>query len=132
MTDEEVSERFILNNFFEEFDKDFVIKNERAIFGVRYIDRYGDAIQANKWRKLVGLKLKDETRLPENEIEKILTKAGEIQKSQFGRNLKKYQVDYFIWDKNKNPNWKPERFKLKPAYNFENIYIFRFDDPPKI
>lgn len=132
MTDEEVEERFIFNNFFEKFDRDFVIKNERAIWGVRYIDRYGDAVQANKWRRLLGLKLKDETRLFENEIEKVLAKAGEIQKSPPDKSLKKYQVDYFIWDKNKNPNWKPEKFKLKPVYNFENIYIFRFDDPPKI
>ncbi|MEK7659272.1 MAG: hypothetical protein AAB338_01290 [Patescibacteria group bacterium] len=125
MPDKEAEERFILNNFFEEFDKDFVIKNERAIFGVRYIDRYGDAVQANKWRRLLSLGLKDEIRLPENEIEKVLTKAGEIQISPLDKSLKKYQVDYFIWDKNKNPNWKPEEFKLKPAYNFENIYIFR-------
>ena len=125
MTDEEVYERFILNNFFEEFDKDFVIKNERAIFGVRYIDRYGDAVQANKWRKLAGLKLKDETRLPENEIEKVLTKAGEIQRSPFEKNLKKYQVDYFVWDKNKDPNWNLEKLDLEPVYNFENIYVFK-------
>lgn len=125
MTDEEVFERFILNNFFEEFDKDFVIKNERAIFGVRYIDRYGDAVQANKWRKLAGLKLKDETRLPENEIEKFLTKAGEIQRNPFDKSLKKYRIDYFIWDKSKNPNWKPEKLKLESVYDFKNIYIFK-------
>ena len=125
MPDAEVEERFILNNFFEEFDKDFVVKNERAIFGVRYIDRYGDAVQANKWRKLAGLKLKDETRLPENEIEKVLTQAGEIQRSPFDKSLKKYQVDYFVWDKNKDPNWNLEKLDLEPVYNFENIYVFK-------
>ena len=128
MPDKEAEERFIFNNFFEEFDKDFVIKNERSIFGVRYIDRYGDAVQANKWRKLFNLKLKDETRLPENEIERILIKAEEIQRNPPDKSFKKYRVDYFIWDKSKNPNWEPEKFKLKPAYNSENIYIFRFND----
>lgn len=125
ISDEEVEERFILNNFFEKFGRDFVVENERSIWGVRYIDRYGDAVQANKWRKLLNFKLKDETRLPEGEIERILTKAGEIQRDPFDKNLKKYRVDYFIWDKNKNPSWNLKKLDLEPVYDFENIYIFK-------
>ena len=128
ISDAEVEDRFILNNFFEKFDRDFVIQNERAIWGVRYIDRYGDAVQANKWRKLFNLELKDETRLPENEIERVLAKAGEIQTDQPSKDLKKYRVDYFIWDKNKNPNWNLEKLDLEPVYDFENIHIFRSRD----
>lgn len=125
ISDREVEERFILNNFFEKIDRDFVIERERSIWGVRYVDRYGDAVQANKWRKLLGLKLKDETRLPENEIERILIKAGEIQKNPPDKSFKKYRVDYFIWDKNKNPNWNLEKFDLEPVYDSENIHIFK-------
>ena len=128
ISDAEVEDRFILNNFFEKFDRGFVIQNERAIWGVRYIDRYGDAVQANKWRKLFNLELKDETRLPENEIERVLAKAGEIQTDQPSKDLKKYRVDYFIWDKNKNPNWNLEKLDLEPVYDFENIHIFRSRD----
>ena len=123
-SDEEVLNRFILNNFFEEFNRDFVIKNERAIWGVRYVDRYGDAVQANKWRRLLGFKLKDETRLPEEEISKVLVLAGQVQKGSFEERMKDYRFNYFIWDKNKNPSWKSDRVGFKPVYNFENIYVF--------
>ena len=128
MSDGEILERFILNNFFEEFDEKFIIENERSIWGVRYIDRYGDALQANKWRRLFGFKLKDETRLPESEIERVLIKAGEIQTGQPDKSLKKYRINYLIWDRTKNPNWEPGKFNLEPIYNFENIYIFRSRD----
>ena len=123
MADNEVGERFILNNFFEEFDRDFAVENERAIWGVRYVDKYGDAVQANKWRKLLGLELKDETRLPEEEINKVLTRAAEIQNNSLEEGIeegtKDYKADYFIWDKNRNPDWQLNNQKFLESV-FEN------------
>jgi len=126
MPDSEVKERFILNNFFEKFDRDFVIKNERSIWGVRYIDRYGDAAQANKWRRLIGLKLKDETRLPEEEINKILVEVSKVQKNSFTERFKKYKADYFVWDRIKNPDWLiPDSFEK--IYETNQFAIFEFN-----
>ena len=105
ISDKEVEERFILNNFFEKFDRDFITENERAIWGVRYVDRYGDAVQGNKWRRLFGLKLKPETRTPEEEIEKIINMASNLQGRELKEELTGYKVDYLIWDKEKNPDW---------------------------
>jgi len=117
MSDAEVQERFVLHNFFGEFNRDFIVEKERAIWGVRYVDRYGDAVQANKWRKLLGFELKDETRLPKGEVDKILAAADQIQNDSFERGLEKYRVDYFIWDKKKNSEW------LLAGQNFlENIF----------
>ncbi|MEK7203824.1 MAG: hypothetical protein AAB627_01960, partial [Patescibacteria group bacterium] len=126
--DAEVEERFILNNFFEEFDRDFVIGNERSILGVRYIDRYGDAVQANKWRRTLGLKLKDETRLPEEEVNKVLALATRVQKSSFEAALKDYKIDYFVWDKNKDPGWRlNDRRFLKAVFENEGLAIYSFE-----
>ena len=126
ISDVEAEERFILGNFFEDFDENFVVENERTIWGVRYIDRYGDAVQANKWRKLLGLQLKDETRLPENEVKIILAKAVEIKRGGLNEGLKKYQVDYFIWDKNKNPDWylNNQNF-LESVFKNNNFVIYK-------
>lgn len=126
MPDEEVEKRFILNNYFEKFDRDFVVENERAIWGVRYVDRYGEAAQANKWRKLLGFGLKDEIRLPEEEINKVLAAAGQIQKDSFEKGLKKYRVDYFVWDKNKNPDWQPgSQIFLEDVFENKDFVIYR-------
>ena len=126
ISDEEVEERFVLNSFFEDFDENFVIKNERAIWGVRYIDRYGDAVRANKWRRILGLQLKDETRLPNNEVKIILAKAAEIKRDGFNEGLKKYQVDYFIWDKNKNPDWRLNNQNfIESVFKNNNFVIYK-------
>lgn len=126
ISDDEAGERFVLNNYFEKFDRDFAVQNERAIWGVRYVDRYADVVQANKWRKILGLGLKDETRLPEQEINKILAAASQIQKDFFEKGLKKYRVDYFVWDKNKNFDWQlANQNFLEKAFEDENFAIYQ-------
>lgn len=125
MPDKEAGDKFIINNFFEKFDRDFIIENERSIWGVRYIDKYGDAVQANKWRKFLGFGLKDETRLPEEEINKILAEASRIQSSSFEKELKNYRVDYFILDKEKNPGWRLESQSfLEDVFKDGNFVIY--------
>lgn len=125
ISDNEVEERFILNNYFEKFSRDFVIENERAIWGVRYIDRYSDATQANKWRELLGLGLKSEVRLPEEEINMVIFKARDIQKENLENRLKKYQIDYTIWDMEKNPNWQLNKQKfLEKVFEKDNFVIY--------
>lgn len=126
ISDREVEKRFILSNFFEKLNPDFVASNERAIWGVRYVDRYGDAVQANKWRKILGVKLKDETRLPEEEINRILAKAGQIQSRSFEEGLKDFMIDYFVWDKNKDSNWRldNQRF-LESVFENRDFVIYK-------
>ncbi len=125
MSDTEIQERFILNNFFEELDRDFVFENERAIWGVRYADKYGDAVQANKWRRLLGLKLKDETRLPEEEINKVIAVAQEIRKDNFGKRLKKYRVDYIIWDTNKDQGWHLDKQNFDKIFEQSGFIVYK-------
>lgn len=146
ISDSEVLDRFILNNFFsafggsasrsgsetpqgrttggENFSKDFVIENVRSVYGVRYIDAYGHAVQGNKLRRLLGLKPEPEIYLPDEAVQKVVFRAEELQKDNFLTGLEKYRVDYFIWDKNKNPDWRIGESFL-PVFKSADITIYR-------
>ncbi len=125
ISDKEVLNRFILNNFFEDFNKNFITENVRSIYGFRYIDTYGHAVQGNKLRHLLGLKMEPEVYLPEEAIQKVVLQARELQKNNFLWELKKYRIDYFVWDKNKNPNWRVNERALKPVFQTENLAIYQ-------
>lgn len=125
ISDTEVFDRFALNNFFEDFNKDFIVENERAIFGVRYIDAYGHIIQGNKLRRLLGIKPELEIGLPDKEMAEVINRAKELQGGDFIKELKKYKIDYLIWDKNKNPNWKINLNFFSGIYSMNNIVIYR-------
>src|SRR3989344_4729475 len=106
VTDDEVLTRFVLNNFFETLDREFVIKNSRAVYRVRYADIYGHAVQGNKLRRLLRMKTVPEVYLPEDAINNVLSRANQIKNSDLEKELKKYRLDYILWDKNKNPEWR--------------------------
>lgn len=124
ISDREVLDRFILNNFFEVFNKDFVIKNERPIYGVRYVDAYGHTVQGNKLRRLLGVGPEPEIGLPDKEIAEVINRAEELQSGDFIKELKQYRVDYLVWDKNKNPNWKINYDMFEPVFQSDNLIIF--------
>ncbi len=126
ISDKEVLDRFIINNFFEDFNKDFIIENERAIFGVRYIDAYGHIVQGNKLRRLLGVTPEPEIYLSENAIQKVLSRAKELQSGDFIRELNQYKINYLIWDKNKNPNWQIGK-DFNPIFNANNIVIYEIN-----
>jgi len=126
VSDSEVFDRFILNNFFETFDKSFVIENDRAVYGVRYIDAYGHSVQANKLRRLLGLKPEPEIYLPEEAIQKVIVRAKELQKGDFAKEIKKFRIDYLVWDKNKNPEWQINSKNFIPVFQSGNLIIFKF------
>jgi len=125
ISDKEVLDRFILNNFFGKFDRDFVVENVRSIYGVRYIDAYGHAVQGNKLRKILGLRLEPEIYLPEEVIEKVMVRADELQKEDFLKELKKSNIDYLIWDKTKNPSWRIDEQKFKKVFSAGDTIIFQ-------
>jgi len=126
ISDSEVLDRFIINNFFSAFSRDFITKNVRSIYGVRYIDAYGHAVQGNKLRKILGLKLEPEIYLPKTAIQKVVGRASQLQNSDWIKELKKYQIDYLIWDKNKNPDWKINLKNFKSVFQSNNLIIFKF------
>lgn len=126
ISDQEVLERFILNNYFEKFDRDFVIKNVRSIYGVRYIDNYGHTVQKNKLKRFLGLKPDPEIFLPDDAIDKVLRRAKEIQQRDLVEELKRFRMDYLVWDQRKNPHWLiPGSFKK--VFEINQFVIFKFN-----
>lgn len=124
ISDKEVLDRFILNNFFEKFDRNFIVENDRAIYGVRYINAYGHTVQTNKLRQILGLKKEPEVYLPDEAIGNVMKRTEELQKGNFLEELKKYKIDYLIWDKNKNPEWKMDIYFSKKLYENNNFIIY--------
>ena len=110
---------------FKKFDKDFIIENDRSVYGVRYIDAYGHTVQANKLRRLLGLKTEPEVYLPEEAIQKVIGRAAELQKGNFVEEIKNYRIDYLIWDKNKNPDWEVNSKNFKPIFLSGDLIIFK-------
>jgi len=67
--------------------------------------------------------------LPEDAVQKVLSRAKELQSSDFIRELNQYKVGYLIWDKNKNPDWKINFNNLNPVFQNGNLIIFKFIPP---
>ncbi len=136
ISDDEVLDRFILNSFFsaggeisplwggEYFNKDFIIENTRSVYGNRYVDAYGHAVQGNKLRRFLGLKTEPEIYLPKEAIQRVILRAQELQKNNFLEELKKYRVDYLVWDKNKNPNWRIGKKYFNSVFENNNIVVY--------
>lgn len=98
LSDEEVQKRFWGINYFEDVSEDFVYKNERLIWRVRFIDRHAHIQTENKIRTLLRLDLKEAERIPQKDIDVALDRGEEVQSQSFEAVLRRYQTDYVIWD----------------------------------
>lgn len=126
MTDDEVENRFIINNYFEKFTDEFVVEKQRGIFGGYYVNEYGHNASKNKLRKLLGQETQVYVLVPPSQVEHIKAKAKTIQKDSFEKVLGTYRADYILWDKIANPNWKVENQKfLKEVYQSGNFTIYQ-------
>jgi len=125
MTDAEVQERFAVSKYFDPLDEEGILKYERSIWGTRYINEYAHNQSKNKLRKIFWLKLVAYEKIPAAEIGRIKGLFEDIKKTDFEIVLKKYRVDYLLWDKNSDPLWQPDRFDfLDEVYNEGNFIIY--------
>lgn len=104
VSDAELLDRFILNNYFERIDRTFVEKNLRGVFGVYYIDLAMRANQENRVRLVLGLQAKREESPREAMIQRVLNRARELQDRPFGAGLARYRVNYVLWDRLRQPS----------------------------
>ena len=47
-----------------------------------------------------------------------------LQSDDFYRDAKKYRLDYILWDKESNPDWRIERYKLTQLYSASGLEIY--------
>lgn len=121
----ELWERFVLNNYWEKFDEEYVKAKQFAVWGAYYQTKYDNDLTKNKLRKLVGLPQVDYVKIPPEEIGKFLSFAKEIQSKNFIAQLRKYRVDYFVYDKD-NDNWQVEEMNfLEPVFEVNGMRIYK-------
>ena len=95
---EELMDRFILSHYFEPIDRDFVVANLRSVYGVGFIDEALHTQQENRVRRVLGLAPKPVVMIPEDLVERVMARARELRRADFERELKRYRVDYLVWD----------------------------------
>lgn len=121
----ELWERFILNNYWQEFNEEYVEKMQFVVWGAYYQTKYDNDRTKNKLRKALFLPQKEYVKIPPEEIEKFLTFADEVKSENFAERLKKYRVDYFVYDK-ENDNWPVEKLDfLEPIFEVNGIVIYK-------
>ncbi len=123
MTDMEAENRFIINHYFDTFTPEFVLKNQRMIFGGYYINEYGHNLSKNKLRKVVGLPTQNYSLVPGDILDKVVLDAKVVQKQSFKDVLGKYRVDYIVWDTRRNPEWKLDRFHFLTKVYSDNMFV---------
>ncbi len=112
LSDEEVKERFVVSSFFHEpFDRAYMLKNERAIWGVHYIDERGHKRQVQKLTKILRMKTSSvATTPPEEELQEVMRIRDDIMQKGFTEAIKSYRLDYVVWDKIQHPNWQLDMY----------------------
>ena len=96
LPDAEVLDRFLLNHYGERVSREGVLANERAIFGVQFINAAAHARQGNKLRGLLGLRQKPVDPLPDEAVERALERWRELGRTDFRSALERYRVDYLV------------------------------------
>lgn len=62
---------------------------------------------------------------PDSELDKAIGEYKNFLDKDFIAELKKYRLDYFVWDKKNDPDWRVERFFKNKIYDEENISIYK-------
>lgn len=102
---------FFLNGVTKDSAKDFFYDNRNFV---------GSQIFSDYYRQKTGC----HGCFPDSILDGFILEYQEFLKQDFMEQLKKYQVDYAVWDKEKNPEWRLDRFFDKTVYDKDKIVIF--------
>jgi hypothetical protein len=127
MSDQEVYDRFIINNYFEDFTPDYILFRDRFVFGGYYINNYSHIESENKVRKIFGLSLIPNEIQSKIAVDNVISRARQIQHQGFKDAIKSYyKVDYVVWDKTMDSKWNVENQPfLKEVYSVNGIVIYK-------
>ena len=62
---------------------------------------------------------------PDSILDGFILEYQEFLKKDFLEQLKKYRIDYAVWDKEKNPEWQLDRFFTDKIYDQNNLVIYK-------
>ena len=124
LTDKEVENRFIINHYFDTFTPEYVLSNQRSIFGGYYINQFGHTRSEDFLKKLLHLPYPPNQLLPQTVINSVISDAQKIQQNNLTTEIKTYKIDYLIWDSVHDPKWLvPKTYKL--LYSSDGIFIYK-------
>lgn len=132
MPSEEILDRFIINNYFNDdlqnWSKDQFIKAERRIWGTGFVNEYQKEASANRYRRLLGLDEYLPDRLPDEVVADALARHTEVQAKSFSEAVGNYRVDYVVWDRLRNPDYKVDQTpELTLLEQIGELYIFKLN-----
>lgn len=61
---------------------------------------------------------------PDSILDQLIIEYQVFLNKDFIDELKKYPLDYVVWDKEKNPSWKMDRFFNQKLYEKDNLIIY--------
>jgi len=126
MSDEDLWRRFVLAHYWNKIDVKFAQDNIFYVRGYYYTALCDHNQSKNKIRKLFFLPPEACVKNSSGEIDKFLKLAQDVQSRDFYPQLKKYKVDYFIWDKKNDLNWPVNDLKfLEPVYEANDIAVYK-------
>lgn len=62
---------------------------------------------------------------PDSVLDGFISEYRNFLNKDFVGQLKKYQIDYAVWDKEKNPSWRLDRFFSEKVYDKDNIIVYK-------
>ncbi|MDO8430338.1 MAG: hypothetical protein Q7S73_03150 [bacterium] len=104
---------FFLNGVTEDSARDFFYDNR---------DWVGSQIFSDYYRQKSGC----HGCFPDSILDGFIQEYRKFLKKGFLEQIKKYQVDYAVWDKEKNPEWRLDRFFNEKVYEKDNIIVYKF------
>lgn len=132
MPNEEFQERYVLNNFWDNWDNydyEYVKNNYYAIKGAYYRSKQWHNSTKNNLRKILFLQPAEYKLISAEDIEDVnefIKLMTEIKSKNFKEQLSKYKVDYIIWDKEANPEWKVEDLSfVKHVQNIGKFTVYK-------
>lgn len=132
-SDREITERIMLSRF---FDKEYfadgkygIENNERILWIQPGQTEYNTHIIFDKFGVNWKLDYKPQYSLAK-EQEKVRAVYDELQTEGWNINLlKKYRLDYIIWDRNREPDWNLYKYpELMRIYDQDGVEIYKFKE----
>ncbi|MEK7167615.1 MAG: hypothetical protein AAB791_01280 [Patescibacteria group bacterium] len=131
VSDKEVLDRFVLNNFWQNsFNEEFVKENFHSVYGYQYDAQGGRVKQKNKLKTVFRLEGEDldQVYYPSEKVKAVLDYRRNIKEEDWISALKKYRIDYLAIDgTNANDlNLESKKFDfLKLTYEINGIRLYK-------